>query len=234
MAIPVIKLNLVPPPTTWRRYHEHIGWGLLVAGILSISAVTFFTVKAYIRANQAGRQAVALTNKAREASLQENRVLEELRNIDVSKEQPRWRLAEKVLLERSIPWSRITAEMERSLVQDVRVKSIQRIRSATGQGVKIRLKGEARSRESEVDFVQTLQENQFFQPAEFEREAERQGGGIEFELTLPVNPMPPTYVPLPKYGKVKKTVPAPVMPQQAVAKPKTPAKPKAARKEAKP
>jgi hypothetical protein len=209
MAIPALKLNLVPSPTTWRRYHELIGWCLLASGFVCISAVTFLTFRAYLRANTAGRQAVALTNKAQEAARQETRILDELKSIDVAKEQPRWRLAERVLIERSVPWSRITAEMERSLVQDVRLKSIQRIRSSGGQGVQIKLKCEARTRDAEEEFIRALLENHFFLPAEFEREAERQGGGIEFELTLPVNPTPLAYVSLPKYGRTKKVSPDP-------------------------
>ena len=46
-----------------------------------------------------------------------------LRSVDVAKELPRWRLAERIYTERSLPWSRLTAELERSLVQDVRIKS---------------------------------------------------------------------------------------------------------------
>jgi hypothetical protein len=117
----------------------------------------------------------------------------------VAKELPRWRLAERILTERSLPWSRLTAELERSLVVDVRLKALQRTRGSD-QKVQIKVKGEAITREAETAFVEQLQKNPFFGQVILEREAARQGGGIDFDFTLEALQVPPPYQPLPAYG----------------------------------
>jgi hypothetical protein len=137
-------------------------------------------------------------------------VLAELRDIDVAKELPRWRLAERIFTERSLPWSRLTAELERNLAQDVRLKSVQRTRGSDLR-VQLKLKGEAKSRAAESAFVEALQKNPFFEQVVLEREGERQGGGVDFDCTLAAVSLPPPYVPLPKYGPATKVA--------AVAKP---------------
>ena len=65
-------------------------------------------------------------------ALEQTRVVDSLRQIDTAERLPRYRVAERIFLERALPWSRLTAEMERNLVQDVRLKSFQRIRSGDG------------------------------------------------------------------------------------------------------
>jgi hypothetical protein len=233
MAIPVLKLNLVPAPSAWRSYHDLIGWSLLGGGLLSAALVATFTVRSYLQANRIGRQAVVFSRQAHEAATRESRIQDELRNIDVPKEQPRWRLAERILSERSLPWSRITAELERSLVQDIRLRSIQRVRAAGNLGVQIKLKGEARTREAEEALIDSFRQNAFFLTPVFEREAERTGGGVEFDLTLPVSPVPLPYEPLPKFGPGKKVAAAPpsAPPSAAPSTPPGPARPRPARKE---
>ncbi len=204
MAIPVLQLNLVPSPTFWRHRHVAIGWVSLVLGGFALIGITGFTVKTYLDARREGRQAVALTEQAKRAATQEARLVDELRSIDAAAEQGRWRLAERILLERSLPWSRITAELERSSVQDVRFKSIQRVRPQGGQGVQVKLRLEVKNREAEVAFVESVQQNPFFQGVVFEREVERQGGGLELEASLPVSTTPPAFVSLPEYGPDRK------------------------------
>jgi hypothetical protein len=86
--------------------------------------------------------------------------------------------------------------MERNLVQDVRVKSLQRIRTSDGS-VTLKIRGEARSRAAEAKFIEALQGNQMFAQVVLEREAERAGGGIDFDVSLPVSSTPPPFEPLP-------------------------------------
>lgn len=223
MALPILKLNLVPSPTPWRRHHELIGWLSLVAGLAIAASVTTLIWQDYRKASQAGAQAVALTQKARDAARKEAAIISELAAVDVAKELPRWRLAERILTERSQPWSRIVSELERSLVQDVRLKSLHRVRAESGpRAISLRLKGEAKNREAEAAFIESLKKNAFFVTPELEREAERQGGGVDFELTLPLAADPPAYVPLPKFGPDRKTV-------DAAKLAATPLKPAAAR-----
>lgn len=229
MAIPVLAINLVPSPTFWRQRHVALGWTVLGLGCLSLVAVAGLTLKAYLDARREGRQAVALTEQASKAQRKEGQLQDELRSIDAATEQPRWRLAERILTERSLPWSRITAELERSSVQDVRYKSIQRVRPQGGQGVQIKLRLECKNREAEVAFVESVQQNPFFQGVVFEREVERQGGGLEVEAYLPVSATPPTFEALPEFGPERNkggaaSAPAPMPPPATRATPPARAK----------
>ena len=213
MGVPVLKLDLAPPSNLWRLNHTPLGWSALAAGGLLLAAALGFTWRAYSAAAAAGRQTVTLTAQTSRSAESERQILSELRNIDVAKELPRWRLAEKIFTERSLPWSRLTAELERSLVVDVRLKSVQRTRSSDMR-VQLKLKGEARSREAEAAFVESLQKNDFFEQVLLERESERQGGGIDFEYTLAAQSVPPPFTPLPKrpkYATVKPAAKTPVM-----------------------
>lgn len=211
MALPILKLDLAPPSNLWRMNHGPLGWAALAAGGVLLAASLGFTWRAYAAAAAAGRQTVTLVAQTSQSAETERRVLSELRSVDVAKELPRWRLAEKIFTERSLPWSRLTAELERSLVADVRLKSIQRTRG-TDMAVQLKLRGEARSRAAEAAFVESLQKNHFFEQVLLEREGERQGGGVDFEYTLAAQGTPPPFVPLPKqpkYASAKAPVPAP-------------------------
>jgi hypothetical protein len=132
--------------------------------------------------------------------------MDELREIRVEQEMPRWRLAERILMERALPWSRITAELERSLVQDVRLKSIQRTRG-TDQTVQLKLRGESKNPDSEAEFIVSLHKNLSFEQVILDRESEtsgKRGSTLEFDYTLLLNTEPPPYEPLPKYGPERK------------------------------
>ena len=211
MAVPVLKLNLAPPPSLWRQHHQLLGWAVLAAGSLGLAVSLTASLVAYRDAIRAGRNAVLKTDEAKDVIQKQLAIQNRLKAIDVEKILPVWRLAERILGERSLPWSRLTAELERSLVQDVRLMSIQRIRNPS-QTVELKIHGEAKSRTDEEAFVASLHENTFFTQVDLEREAERQGGGVEFEYTLTASPTPPLYVPLSKYGpvwNVRTTPPAP-------------------------
>jgi len=99
------------------------------------------------------------------------------------------------------------SELERSLVQDVRIRNITRTRGSDQQ-VSIKIKGEARSPEAEANFIEALQANAYFFPLILDREAERQGGGLEFEIMIGISQTPPPYEPLPKYGPTKEMMQA--------------------------
>jgi len=199
MSIPILKVDLAPRPSLWQRWHRPIGWILLTLGggaLLGALALTWF---AYREAVAQGRDAVLRSHEALQVVEKQNAILDSLRAIDVEKEMPAWRLVEQILEERSMPWSRLIAELERNLVQDVRLKSIQRNRNSVHL-VELKVSGEAKSRASEEAFITGLQKNACFTQVILEREAERQGGGFEFDLTLPASQEPPPYTALPKYG----------------------------------
>lgn len=243
MAVPVLKLDLAPPSTLWRLNHALIGWAALAAGGLVLAGALGFTLRAYQQASKAGKLTVATNARTRLIEDSQRKVMDELRSVDVAKELPRWRLAERIFTERSLPWSRLTAELERSMVPDVRLKSLQRTRGSD-QKVQVKVRGEARTREAEAALVESIQKNPFFEQVILERESDRQGGGVDFEYTLAVFSVPPPYKPLPKYGpqaKASKTaaktapmpaakaapkavaprpaVPAPVAPRPAAVEP---------------
>ncbi len=218
MAVPVLTLNLAPRPSLWRQRHALLGWIALAAGSLFLVGGIGMTWRAYHQANRAGRDAVSLTEEAKRAARQEQQIQVSLQDMDAAREQSRWKLAERILQERSLPWSRLTAELEQCMVPDMRLKGIQRARS-NAQQVVMKLKGEARTRQAEAGFVEALRATPVFAQVVLEREAERTGGGWDFEISLPAATVPPPFrvkaiqqgpaVPIPTKGGVR---PAPVTP----------------------
>ena len=198
MAHPALRLDLAPPSTFWRMNHRVLSLAALAAGGLFLALALALTWQAQRQAEAEGRRTGALAEETSKAAARQREVLAELRAVDVAKELPRWRLAEKIITERSLPWSRLTAELERSLVDGVRLRSIQRTRSADHK-VQLKLKGEAQSRRAEAKFVGELQRNACFEAVLLEREGELERG-IAFECTLQAQPVPPPYVPLPRRG----------------------------------
>ena len=229
MALPVLKLNLAPPPTLWRQYHVFIAWAVLVAGALSLGGALVATVLAYRQASIAGQRVVDLTARRQSAAKKQTDIQLQLEAIDVEKELPRWRLAERILAERSLPWSRLAVELERCLVQDVRIKNIQRTRNSR-QEVELKIKGEARNRLAEDAFFESLHKSTFFTQVILERESETQGGVLEFECVLPASSTPPPYEPLPKFGPARASTntaaPPPPVPQKPVPQRMAPAAPR--------
>ncbi len=192
MAVPVIQLNLAPRPSLWRQRHVLLSWLALGAGVLFLLGTLGFTWRAYHQANRAGRDAVSLTEEARRAARQEQTLQTSLQDMDAAREQSRWKLAERILQERSLPWSRLTAELEQCMVPDMRLKGIQRARSSAQQVV-MKLKGEARTRQAEAGFVEALRATPVFAEVILERESERAGGGWDFEISLPAAAVPPPF-----------------------------------------
>lgn len=230
MGIPALHLNLAPPPTLWRRQHHALGWGLLVFGALALVASAGFTWRAYLQADRLGRQAEGLSRQTLSARTRQTDLQRELQAIDVAAEGPRWRLAERILSARSAPWSRITAELENCLVQDVRIRTLHRTRTSQGQVV-LKLKGEGRSRAAQAAFVEGLSASRYFEALRLEREAERPGGGVEFEGTLPLRPDPPPFQAQPASRSAVAPVPSEIQKPSAEA-PRSPATPPALRSSA--
>jgi Tfp pilus assembly protein PilN len=192
MAVPVLHLNLAPRPSLWRQRHQVFGWIALGAGLLILVGAIGFTWRAYHQANRAGRDAVSLTEEAKRAARQEQQIQASLQDMDATREQSRWKLAERILQERSLPWSRLTSELEQCMVPDMRLKGLQRARS-NSQQVVMKLKGEARTREAEAAFVESLRATPVFAQVILERESERTGGGWDFEISLPTAAVPPPF-----------------------------------------
>lgn len=192
MAVPILDLNLAPRPSLWRQRHTLIGWLALGLGIAVLVGAIGKTWLAYHQANKAGRAAVSITAEAKRAARQEQQIQASLQDMDATREQSRWKLAERILQERSLPWSRLTAELEQTMVPDMRLKGLQRSRSSSQQVV-MKLKGEARTREAEAAFVEALRSTPVFAQVILERESERAGGGWDFELSLPTAAVPPPF-----------------------------------------
>jgi Tfp pilus assembly protein PilN len=192
MAVPLLPLNLAPRPSLWRQRHQLIGWAALGVGILFMVGAVGFTWRAYHQADRAGRDAVSLTEEAKRLARQEQQLQASLQDMDAGREQSRWKLAERILQERSLPWSRLTAELEQCMVPDMRLKGLQRARS-NAQQVVLKLKGEARTRQAEAAFVESLRATPVFAQVILERESERIGGGWDFEISLPTAAVPPPF-----------------------------------------
>jgi len=213
MGVPVLTLNLAPRPSLWRQRHLAIGWVALATGLITLLGTIGFTWRAYHRASRAGRDAVSLTEEAKRAARQEQQLQLSLQEMDATREQSRWKLAERILQERSLPWSRLTSELEQCMVPDMRLKGLQRTRGgANSQQVVMKLKGEARTREAEAAFVEALRATPVFAQVILEREAERPGGGWDFDINLPTATVPPPF-------KVKAIKLGPGTPAMSPAKP---------------
>ena len=208
MAVPILSLNLAPRPSLWRQRHVALGWTGLGVGTLFLAGAIGFTWHAYHQADRAGREAVSLTEEARHAAQQEQQIQDSLQDMDASREQSRWKLAERILQERSLPWSRLTTELEQCMVPDMRLKGLQRARS-NSQQVVMKLKGEARTRPAEAAFVEALRATPVFAQVILERESERPGGGWDFEISLPTAQVPPPFQV--KAIKLGPATPAPVV-----------------------
>lgn len=224
MSLPRLELNLAPRPTLWRQHHQRLGWALLALGSAILLTGGILTLRAYWQARQAGREAFQLTEEAKRSARREQQLMTTLAGVDVAKEAPRWRNAERILQERALPFSRLLSELEQCLPDGVRVKGLQRSRAR--DRVQVKLKGEARTREAEVALMEALQEARVFNQVTLEREAERNGGGWDFELSLLASasaPGPFQPRPQPRVKELKPGV------QEALARPAAaPLKPKAA------
>ena len=75
---------------------------------------------------------------------------------------------------------------------ELSAKGIQRARNNTQQVV-LKLKGEARTRQAEAEFVEALRTAPVFAQVVLERETERAGGGWDFEISLPAAAVPPPF-----------------------------------------
>ena len=220
MAVPILHLNLAPRPTLWRQRHRVLGWTALGVGTVFLVGALGLTWRAYHQADRAGRDAVSLTEETRRAARQESQIQASLQSMDATREQSRWKVAERILQERGLPWSRVTAELEQCMVPGMRLKGVQRSRG-NGQQVVMKLKGEAQSREAEAGFVDALRTAPVFAQVILERESERPGGGWDFELSLPAAAVPPPFE-----TRAVKTGPSPApaaAPPRAVAPPAPPA-----------
>ena len=195
MAVQPIKLSLVPEPSIWRERHLAFGWAALALGAVVFFGVAGYTAWSYHRASQAGAAAVNADTQTRLAASEERQLLDRLQQIDVDQELPRWRLAERILSERAAPWSRLAAELEQCLVDGARIKDVERARGAD-QALLMKVKAEARTRESESGFIEQLRKDPVFTQVILEREAQQPGGGWEFDLSLPVAPLPPPFAAL--------------------------------------
>lgn len=217
MPVPILNLNLAPRPSLWRQRHRALGWVAVgIGGMILVGAIGF-TWRAYHQANRAGRDAVSLTEEARRAAHREQQLQASLQDMDATREQSRWKLAERILQERSLPWSRLTAELEQCMVPDMRLKGLQRTRSNTQQVV-MKLKGEARTRQAEAAFVEALHAAPVFAQVVLERESERIGGGWDFEISLPTAAVPPPF-------QVKAIHRNPAVPASTAARPSAPTAP---------
>ena len=192
MAVPVLPLNLAPRPSLWRQRHQAFGWIALGLGMTILAGAIGFTWRSYHQATLAGRDAVSLTAETKRAAKQEQQIQVSLQDMDAVREQSRWKLAERILQERSLPWSRLTAELEQCMVPDMRLKGLQRTRG-NAQQVVMKLKGEAKTRPAEAAFVEALRGTPAFAQVVLERESERVGGGWDFEISLPTALVPPPF-----------------------------------------
>ncbi len=221
MALQRLDLNLVPEPSLWERHHLRLGWTSLALGLAVLLGALGTSGWTYWQAHKAGQIAVRTTEQARRTAQEQQQLEAILADVDVGRELPRWRTAERVLQERALPWSRLISELEMDLPDGMRLRSIQRLRGK--EGVTMKLKGEARTREAEETFIDALRANPTYATLSLERENERNGGGVELEMSLMAAAVPPKFAlrPQPKIKVKPKQVPE--APTKVAAAPPVPA-----------
>jgi Tfp pilus assembly protein PilN len=226
MALQRLDLNLVPEPSLWERHHLRLGWGALAVGLAVFLGAAGVSGWTYWQAHNAGKNAVRTTEQARRTAQEQQQIEAALSEVDVGRELPRWRTAERVLQERALPWSRLISELEMDLPDGMRLRSIQRLRGK--EGVTMKLKGEARTREAEETFIEALRGNPTYAALSLERENERNGGGVEVEMNLTAAAVPPKFAPRPQPKIKPKQMPAPTKVAVAAAPPAPVAAPRPA------
>lgn len=186
MAIPIIKINLAPPNTLWRKHNVLISWLVLVFGGLILSGAFLIAFKASQEARSLKKQAADIAVQDTALTIARVNTISELQDINVAKELKLWQLAERIYAERSLPWSRLEDALEHSLVDDVRLKSVKR-NAFSDKKIKIELNGEARSRDSEAAFMEALKSNPLFKQITIEKENNLTEEGIKFTYMLDVD-----------------------------------------------
>jgi len=87
----------------------------------------------------------------------------------------------------------------------------------------LKVKGEARTRQAEAAFVEALRTTPVFAQVILEREAERSGGGWDFEISLPTAAVPPPFKARAiKQGPAQLPVPVPPRPAPVAARVQAP------------
>jgi hypothetical protein len=176
VAIPIIKLNLVPQKNFWQTYHVFISWLVLVLGGLILVWSMVLTLRVFFFFFRSEKQLYKFSSRSTSPDVADVSSIAELKMLDVAKALPMWQLAERSYAERIATWSRITEELERSCVQNVRITSIVRNSFSSSKGIKVRIVGEALSRNAEVAFIESLKKNIFFEQILLENESERPEG----------------------------------------------------------
>ncbi len=192
-----IEINFITPEVWWNPKRSK--WGRYI----SLSGVFLLTLVAVIMLGMAARifsVSYVTSRNTEQIQLSLDRMKEiqkQLSSFDLDRETPRWKLAEKLLQEKTIPWSRLLYEIEVALPDGVRLRDIQKTRGVDQQVV-LKFHGESTTEEGKVKFIQQLGSSPIFKELILERENQGSQGGWEFEMTLPVkNVIPPVAPPSP-------------------------------------
>ncbi|MFM8234115.1 MAG: PilN domain-containing protein [Holophagaceae bacterium] len=188
-----IEINFLNPTVWWNP--KRIKWGRYVwlSGVALVFLVSLVVLFLLIKIFYISYATSQNTQHIKESLSHMKQVQSQLSQFDLERETPKWKLAEKLLQEKSIPWSRLLYELEVALPDGVRLRNIQKTRGADQQVV-LKFQGESTTEEGKVKFIQQLGSSSIFKELILERENQGSQGGWEFEMTLPVKNVLPTIV----------------------------------------
>ena len=210
MAVPVLKLNLAPPPTLWRQHHQLLGWVCLARWFPGPGSGLRLLLPG-LPGSDPGRTGCGQQHRGSpgrwSASSRPSRPASRAWMWRRSCRSGGWRSGSSA--SGACPGPGSPRSWNAVMVQDVRLKSLQRTRNAA-QSVELKIRGEAKSRAAEEAFVAALQKNPFFTQVILERESGSPGRrrGVRIhpaglrDAAAPIEP-------LPKYGPVPERCPLP-------------------------
>lgn len=192
-----IEINFITTRSWWNPKQSKWGRYIWLSGIPLLILVSIILLFMGIRIISVSYVTSQNTQQIELSLSQMKEIQRQLSVFDIDRETPKWKLAEKLLQEKTIPWSRLLYELESALPDGVRVRNIQKTRGVDQQVV-LKFQAESTTEESKVKFIQKLGSSPIFRELILERESQGPQGGWEFEMTLPVkNIIPPTILPTP-------------------------------------
>lgn len=180
MAIAKLEINLAPQYTFWQIHHKLLSWISLFLGIFllltaSIALLTFY--------NETKRKQIDFL--LQEENKSKNNI-DDLQNLNVPNILSTWHLVERFYVERNASLSNITNILERNLVQGVRLYSIRR-NAFLKDSIKIEIKGEAKTYDDEMAFIEALRKESFFKQVFLVDEDSQKNNSIAFTCILDTN-----------------------------------------------
>ncbi len=180
-----IDINFVSLDAWWNPKRSRWGRYVWLSGKFVFYAAICGTVSVAIRLFYVSAVTSQNTEQIEMSVDRMKNIEKQLSIFNTELEIPRWKLAEKLLQEKTMPWSRLLYELEVSLPDGVRLSYIQKTRGIDQQIV-LKLEAESETQEAKLEFIRRLGSSLIFKELILESENQSPEGSWVFEMTLPV------------------------------------------------